>query len=113
VSGLTTGAITHILDRLEKRAFIERLRDTADRRKVFIRVRPESLKPLTPKYEAIGKAYIELAKQYPNKKLQLICDYLEKTCEISESELAKMMAANRTRTSEEKSMPSPGRRGPQ
>jgi DNA-binding MarR family transcriptional regulator len=105
VSGLTTGAITHILDRLEKRAFVERVRDTADRRKVFIRVRPESLEPLTPKYEAIGKAYIDLAKQYPNKELQLMCDYFEKTCEISERELAKMIAANRTH-------PSPRRQNP-
>src|SRR5579871_1354791 len=30
VTGLTTGAITHILDRLEKRQFIERVRDTKD-----------------------------------------------------------------------------------
>ena len=27
MTGLTTGAITHILDRLEKRGFVERLRD--------------------------------------------------------------------------------------
>ncbi len=39
-TGLTTGAVTHILDRLEKREFIERVRDTQDRRKVLIRVRP-------------------------------------------------------------------------
>src|SRR5215472_11976761 len=43
MTGLTTGAITHILDRLEKRQFIERARDTEDRRKVFVRVRPERL----------------------------------------------------------------------
>src|SRR5271165_1379569 len=48
MAGLTTGAITHILDRLEKRGFIERVRDTRDRRKVFIRVLPESLEPLIP-----------------------------------------------------------------
>src|SRR5262245_23963350 len=38
-TGLTTGAITHILDRLEKRRFIERERDAQDRRKVIVRVR--------------------------------------------------------------------------
>src|ERR1700759_1564000 len=36
MTGLTTGAITHILDRLEKRQFIERVRDPQDRRKVRI-----------------------------------------------------------------------------
>jgi DNA-binding MarR family transcriptional regulator len=110
VTGLTTGAITHILDRLEKRRFIERLRDTRDRRKVFIRVRPESLAPLVPKYEAIGKAYMNLADQYSDRQLQLICDYLEKTSEVSERELAKMISANRTRSSPAKATP-PGEHG--
>src|SRR5215472_7838801 len=38
-TGLTTGAVTHILDRLERREFIERVRDTEDRRRVFVRPR--------------------------------------------------------------------------
>src|SRR5580692_5932380 len=63
MTGLTTGAITHILDRLEKRQFIERGRDNRDRRKVLIRVRPDSLEPLIPKYEGIGKAYMSLAER--------------------------------------------------
>lgn len=94
-TGLTTGAITHILDRLEKREFIERVRDTQDRRKVFIRVRPESVEPLIPKYEAIGRAYMALHEQYSDKDLELACDYLEKTTKITEQELAKVIAANR------------------
>jgi DNA-binding MarR family transcriptional regulator len=97
ITGLTTGAITHILDRLEKREFIERVRDTQDRRKIFVRVRPESLQPLIPKYEAIGRAYMSLAEQYNDKDLQLICDYLEKTSELSQRELAKIIAANNLR----------------
>jgi DNA-binding MarR family transcriptional regulator len=94
-TGLTTGAITHILDRLEKRQFIERVRDTQDRRRVFIRVRPESLEGLIPKYEAIGKTYMSLLEQYSDNELRLICDYLEKASEASERELAKVIAANR------------------
>ena len=106
MTGLTTGAITHILDRLEKRQFIERVRNTEDRRKVFIRVRPESLEPLTPKYEAIGNAYMSLVEKYGGGELQLICDYLEKTSEVSERELANMIAANRSQSSQAKSTPS-------
>lgn len=95
MTGLTTGAITHILDRLEKRRFVERVRDKQDRRKVFIRVRPESLEPLMPKYEAIGRAYMALHEQYSDKELRFACDYLEKTTRITEQELAKVIAANR------------------
>jgi DNA-binding MarR family transcriptional regulator len=111
MTGLTTGAITHILDRLEERQFIERVRDTRDRRKVFIRVRPDSLEPLIPKYEGIGKAYMSLAEQYGDKELQLICDYLERASEVSKRELAKLIAANASRSSQLKSTPSPHGRG--
>src|SRR5579863_4641967 len=88
-SGLTTGAITHILDRLEKRRYIRRVRDTQDRRRVFIVVNRASLKPLEPKYEAIGNAYVAMLEQFSDDQLQLICDYLEKTSEISRHELSK------------------------
>ena len=52
---------------LEKRQFIDRVRDRQDRRKVFIRVRPHRLEPLLPKYEGMGKAYMSLAERYGNK----------------------------------------------
>ena len=110
MTGLTTGAITHILDRLEKRQFIERVRDTRDRRKIFVRARPESLEPLTPKYEAVGKAYMSIIERYDDSELQLICDYLGKTSEVSEREMAKIINANRSRSSQAKSTPSPRRR---
>jgi len=94
-TGLTTGAITHILDRLEKGGYIERERDTRDRRKVLVRLIPERLAPLTPKYEAIGRAYMKLAEEYDDKELALIADYMEKSSAISETELARVIAANR------------------
>uniref|UniRef100_UPI0013D5678B MarR family transcriptional regulator n=1 Tax=Klebsiella pneumoniae TaxID=573 RepID=UPI0013D5678B len=36
VTGLTTGAITGVIDRLEKAGLVRRERDDSDRRKVFI-----------------------------------------------------------------------------
>ena len=89
-SGLTTGAITHILDRLERGGFVQRVRDKEDRRKVFVRVSVEKLEDLVPKYEAIGKAYLEMLGQYDDEELGLICEYLEKTAEVSEKELGKI-----------------------
>lgn len=98
MTGLTTGAITHILDRLEKRRFIERARDEQDRRKVLIRVRPEALEPLVPKYEAVGKAFMRVIEEYDDRSLRLICDYLEKTSVVSTKEMARIIAENRENT---------------
>jgi DNA-binding MarR family transcriptional regulator len=97
MTGLTTGAITHILDRLERRKFVERVRDTQDRRKVMVRVRPESLEPLVPKYEAIGRAHLSFVERYSDQQLQLICEYMEKASEISQRELTKLIGAQRGR----------------
>jgi len=80
MTGLTTGAITHILDR----------------RKVFVRVREESVEILLPKYEAVGKAYTTLLEQYSDQELRLICDYMEKTAKLLESELTRVIAAHRS-----------------
>jgi DNA-binding MarR family transcriptional regulator len=92
LTGLTTGAITHILDRLEKRGMIERVRDSQDRRRVFIRVRGESVKPLLPKYEALGKAYMASIEHYSNTELMTIADYMKKMSEITERLMTDVVA---------------------
>ncbi|MET0133356.1 MAG: MarR family transcriptional regulator [Kibdelosporangium sp.] len=38
MSGLSTGAVTGVIDRLEKRGFVRRVRDPHDRRKVLVEV---------------------------------------------------------------------------
>jgi hypothetical protein len=60
-----------------------------------------------PKYEGIGEAYMSLAERYGDKELQLICDYMERASEVSKRELANMIGANGSRSSQVKSMPSP------
>ncbi|MBV8551464.1 MAG: MarR family transcriptional regulator [Acidobacteriaceae bacterium] len=93
LTGLTTGAITHIVDRLERQGFVERVRDTEDRRRVFVRVRSESLAPLLPKYRALGKAYAGLVEHYSNSELTLILDYMEKMSQMTERFMADILAA--------------------
>src|SRR6476619_6486247 len=53
VTGLTTGAITGVVDRLEKAGLVRRLRDESDRRKVFIVTVPENV-------AAIGRFYVPM-----------------------------------------------------
>ncbi|MBR0752563.1 MarR family transcriptional regulator [Bradyrhizobium jicamae] len=53
VTGLTTGAITGVVDRLEKAGYVRRERDASDRRKVFISV-------VVEKAEEIGKFYVPM-----------------------------------------------------
>src|SRR6201993_754999 len=43
LTGLTTGAITGVVDRMEKAGLVRRERDAEDRRKVYIAIVPEAL----------------------------------------------------------------------
>jgi hypothetical protein len=80
----------HLVQRLDRlREVLEGLR------KVFVRVNPESLEPLLPKFEAIGRAYVGMMEQYSDEQLQLICEYMEKVSQFSERELANLIRANR------------------
>ena len=51
MTGLTTGAITGVVDRLEKAGFVRRDRDDHDRRKVFIAIVPENTAKIGRLYE--------------------------------------------------------------
>jgi DNA-binding MarR family transcriptional regulator len=89
LTGLSTGAITHILDRLEKRGLVERVRDSRDRRKIFVRLRSESIKPFLPEYELIGKAYLSLIKRFNDEELGVILNYMQGMSEMTERLLAE------------------------
>ena len=95
LTGLTTGAITHILDRLEKRGIVERVRDSEDRRRVFVQVRVESLEPLLPKYEKLAQAFLAVAAEYSDDELALVCGYMRKMSETSERLMAEFTTGAR------------------
>src|SRR5688572_30625000 len=46
LTGLSTGAITGIVDRLEKASFVRREKDPKDRRQVYIRLLPQRAREL-------------------------------------------------------------------
>src|SRR5262252_21445 len=45
-TGLTSGAVTGLIDRLERLGLVERIDDPNDRRKVLVRVREDKIAPI-------------------------------------------------------------------
>lgn len=72
VTGLTTGAITGVVDRLEKAGFVRRERDEADRRKVFIVTVPENVARIGRFYVPMQEAMHKLWSTYSEAELQLL-----------------------------------------
>jgi DNA-binding MarR family transcriptional regulator len=72
VTGLTTGAITGVVDRLEKAGLVRRERDEADRRKVFIATVPENVAKIGRFYVPMQAAMQKLWSTYSEAELQLL-----------------------------------------
>jgi len=72
VTGLTTGAITGVVDRLEKAGFVRRERDETDRRKVFIVTMPENVAKIGRYYVPMQQSMQKLWNTYSDAELQLL-----------------------------------------
>ena len=52
-SGLTTGAVTGVIDRLERAGFVRRAPDPTDRRRVLVRPVPDGVRVIGPYYKSL------------------------------------------------------------
>lgn len=89
-TGLTTGAVTGILDRLEKAGMVERERDASDRRKVFVRPVPEAMRRVGPLYDKLGAATMKLASSYQTQELELINDFLQRNLALLKEQIESL-----------------------
>ena len=91
-TGLTTGAITGIVDRLEKAGYAGREPNPNDRRSLLVRIRqPEKIAQiLGPVYGSLSQAMIEMSGQYTPEQLAVIDRYLSQTIEILKAETEKL-----------------------
>ena len=90
LTGLTTGAVTVLIDRLEKARLIERKADPHDRRRTFLMPTQRARKTIPPFYASMGKALALLASGYSNRELEILEDFFEKAADVFKKETAKL-----------------------
>jgi DNA-binding MarR family transcriptional regulator len=101
---LTTGAVTSVMDRLEKAGLAERVSDPHDRRKVVVKVDAKRLQKMGNVYESMGKAFQDLLKNYSVDELQFLVDYHKATIELTKLEIAKLANAPSSPTAKSKNV---------
>jgi DNA-binding MarR family transcriptional regulator len=79
VTGLTTGAITGVIDRLEKAGLVRRQRDSQDRRKVFIAIVPENVAKIGRLYEPMRRAVVKEWEVYSEAELKLLLRFANRS----------------------------------
>jgi DNA-binding MarR family transcriptional regulator len=90
-TGLTTGAITGVIDRLEKAGFVRRAKDPGDRRRVIIEPLPERIeREIGPLFESMARAMAELCGQYSTQELAVIRDFTARSHQQAYEEIRKV-----------------------
>lgn len=95
LTGLTTGAITGMLNRLEEAGLVRRERDPNDGRKVIVRLEREKneRQQIGPIFNALGTAGNELASHYDDEQIAFLVQFLKRSNALSRQEIVRLRDA--------------------
>lgn len=92
-TGLTPGAVTGMIDRLERAGLARREHDAADRRRVLVTAtagRPDV-------FGGLAAAMATMTSRYSEAELRVIADYVTRTVDILRAETRKLSESLRAR----------------
>ncbi len=91
-TGLTTGAVTGIIDRLVKAGYAERVGDPEDRRRIVVARKPNSrLDTILPAiFGPLGKDMATVMANYTQREQSVIADFLARTREVLVANTARV-----------------------
>lgn len=79
ISGLGTGTITLVIDRLEKAGFVQRVRGPKDRRSVLIELLPCRQTEAAELYLPVQQAAERILADYDDRDLKLISEFVRRS----------------------------------
>lgn len=93
--GLTTGAITGMIDRLEKAGLVRRERDVNDGRRVIVRLiaDQDALRETGPIFDSIGRGWDQIASDYDDEQLAFLLEFLKRSNAVSRREISRLREA--------------------
>lgn len=94
-TGLSSGAVTAMIDRLEESGLVERRPNPADRRGTLISIVKVAADNIAPLFASARLAQNELLAGYSVPELELLADYFEKSAAMFEREGHKLAQQKR------------------
>jgi DNA-binding MarR family transcriptional regulator len=82
-TGLTSGSVTALIDRLTKAGYVERHADPDDRRRVLVRIRHEAIEPIKAVYMPMQSRMFALWSEFGQRELEVIAAFLERSTELA------------------------------
>jgi DNA-binding MarR family transcriptional regulator len=103
-TGLTSGAVTALLDRLERAGWVRRLRDDTDRRRVLVELTDKARRGAAEVYGPFVNMLSEFDK-YSDAELRFITRYIERGSEVLLEHAARIEDMRRRRDSPDSGPP--------
>ncbi len=94
-TGLTTGAITTVIDRLERAGLARRMPDASDRRRVLVEPTPEALARASGYYAEHIKQSERLYRRYTEEEMQLLLSFVREGRQFNEHAAEQLEAQTR------------------
>jgi len=89
-AGLTTGAVTFLVDRLERAGYAYRRQDVADRRRVLVELNPAARAKVNTLQVPLVEAWRQSARQFSVEELAVVAQFLRKGREVYEAQAAAL-----------------------
>jgi DNA-binding MarR family transcriptional regulator len=95
LTGLTTGAITGMLNRLEEAGLVRRERDPEDGRRVIVQLAADTdqIRNMGQIFELIHKAWEEQTAHYDDEQIAFLVEFLKRGNAVARKELAWLREA--------------------
>ncbi len=91
ITGLTVGAITGVVDRLEGAGYARRERDAEDRRRVIVHPVPQSdAREVSPLFGGVRRSSVDLYSGYTDDELALILGFFAKAVPMLRGQTAEL-----------------------
>lgn len=96
-TGLATASVTSLLDRLERKGFVRRVRDRGDRRRVMVELDETRFAELVRLFDALGDTFSPLLDGFSDEHLIIIMEFLTRATQYTQQAMAQLRAATADR----------------
>ena len=93
-AGLTTGAVTAVIDRLELAGYARRVRDDEDRRRIKVEVTPKLERLAGALYRPMLEEWEAMMNRATTEQLQLMVDFMREANEVKPRHIERLRRAD-------------------
>jgi DNA-binding MarR family transcriptional regulator len=75
-TGLATASVTSLIDRLERKRLVQRVRDRVDRRRVVVMLTKKLEETIAPLFASLGRRMLARCRGYRDDQIAVLRDFL-------------------------------------